>query len=439
MKWVNNLRWWLADRVSPFVRGPAARHVRQRNIWHLYQDLIWLGLASAANTYITVYAIRLGASKQLLGLQAAIPSLLMVLLRIPAAQLIERSANPKSLIVRSLQIGRMVFLLIFLLPWLAHLPLLRQIPQAALLIWIVILMGIPSVLSSAGWDAFFAAIVPANQRARVVSTRNMLSNLIVLVVVPVMGYFLDWAVFPVNYQVIFLLAFVGAMVSAWHVNRIEAGDLSFAPETPQALNWQEVRRIISGSREFSTLLIGTFVYQWAISISSPLFNIYFIEELGASDSWIGWRTTLASLASIVAYRFWPRPVEQRGERTILLLTAPMMVLFPLLTGLTRTLAPNLFIVLIPRVFGAAVMLSRYNILLRVSPAERRPTYIAIYAILMNIAAFFAPLIGVRLADWIGIAGVFFISAALRLIAALIYQSLPKLPAVPAGDTSPVQT
>jgi hypothetical protein len=235
---IAQLRWWITARVVPLLRGPDPRHVRQRNIWYLYQDLVWLGLASAAGTYINVYAIRLGASNQLIGLSTSIPALVVVLLRIPAAQIIERSSDRKSLIVKSLAAGRLVYLLLFLLPWLANLPLLRQIPQATLLVWLVILMGIPSVLSAAGWDTFFAHIVPENQRAKVVSMRNTLTHLITLTIVPLMGSFLDWAVFPVNYQVIFLVAFVGAVVSTWHVNRIQPGPTPAAAKkaTPTQLS-----------------------------------------------------------------------------------------------------------------------------------------------------------------------------------------------------------
>ena len=440
MSILQNVRWWVIGRFAPFFRGPDPQHIRQRNIWHLYQDLVWLGLASAASTYISVFAIRLGASTQLIGLSASIPALLVVLLRIPAAQMIERAPNRQSLIVKGLLVGRFVYLLIFLLPWLAHLPLLRRIPEAPLLVWLVILMGIPGVLSAAGWDTFFANVVPDQRRARVVSTRNALSSLITLSIVPLMGIFLDWAAFPLSYQIIFLVAFVGAMISTWHVNRIKPAQVSEPLDRKRTFRLREVPAIVKGSREFALILAGTFVYQWAISIASPLFNIYFIDDLGASNSWIGWRATLASMASIVAYRFWPKQIENRGESKIIGLATPMMALFPLLTGLSRSLTANLLIVLIPQLFGAGVMLARYNILLRVSPAERRPTYIAVYAILVNIAAFLAPLAGVGLANWIGIPGVFFVSAALRLTAGLIYGRLPEVsPAgkeVLVGDRSP---
>ncbi|MGC9346767.1 MAG: MFS transporter [Anaerolineae bacterium] len=432
MSLFNNLRWWFVERFIPFFSGPDPKHLRQRNIWRLYQDLIWLGFASAAATYINVYALRLGASKELIGLRTSIPSLIVVLLRIPAARWMERTADRKSLVVRALTAGRAFYLLLFLLPWLTNIPLLKQIPPASLLVWSVILMGVPSVLSAAGWDTFFADVVPPRRRARVVSMRSTMTHLMMLTVVPLMGYFLDWVAFPLNYQLLFLLAFIGAMISTWHVNQIKvrgAGELS---KKPKALNFTEARQIVQSTPEFSALLLGTFIYQWGVSLASPLFSVYFVDVLGASDSWIGWRTTLASLGSIVAFRFWPRHVERQGERRILTLAAPMMALFPLLTGLSRSLTPNLFIILIPRLFGSAVMLARYNILLRVSPDDRRPTYIAIYAILNNIAAFIAPMVGVSLADAIGIRGVFFVAAGLRLVASLLYQRLPN----PAPSTAP---
>jgi MFS family permease len=425
-KAVNYIQWWFSGRFLPLVRGPDPRNRLARNTWRLYQDLLWLGLTSAAITYINVYAIRLGASDKLIGLRTSIPSLLVVLLRIPAAQLMERTTNRKRLIVWSLVAGRAVYFLIFLIPWLSVLPLINRIPQATILVWMVISIGIPSALSQAGWDSFFADVVPPERRARVVSTRSTMTNLMTLTLVPLFGMWLDWASFPFNYQVVFFIAFIGALVSTWHVNKIIVPDVKKTKKKTPGLSFVEIKRILGENKEFTTLVSGTFVYQWAISIASPLFMIYFIDHLGASDSWIGYRMTLASLTSIIAYRIWPRHIERKGERAIITLAAPLMGLFPLFTGLTTVLWPHMFIVMIPRFFGSAVMISRYGILLRVCPAERRPTYIAIYAIAVNIAAFVAPLVGVELAEFVGIPGVFFVAAALRVIAGLMYRKLPNM-------------
>ncbi len=422
MKFTQRMRWLINERLLRPLRKPTASSTLRRNTWHLYQDLIWLGFANAVNTFNSVYAIRLGASEELLGLLSSIPGLIVILLRVPAAQAMERSDDQQSLIVKGLLGARFFYLLIFLLPFLGALH------RAEVLVWLVILMGVPAVLANAGWVSFFADVIPERERVRVVSVRSMLTNIMMLAVVPLLGQWLDWAPFPYNYQVVYLLAFVGAMLSTWHVIQVKVPAAARArPARKPTLNFGEIKKILFGSREFSALLLATFIYQWSISLAMPLFNIYFVEHLGASEGWIGLRTTLASLVSIVAYRVWPRVIDRLGDRMMLVLTAPLMLFFPLATGLARTLTPHIFIVGWARLFGSAVMLSRYSILLRSCPPDRRPTYIGAYAIFVNIAIFFAPLVGVRLVEGMGINSVFFVAAALRLVGALLYLRIPRQP------------
>ena len=72
---ITRIRLWVSERLFGFLRGLGPRGATSRNAWYLYQDLIWLGFASAASNYINVYAIRLGASEQLLGLRAELGGL----------------------------------------------------------------------------------------------------------------------------------------------------------------------------------------------------------------------------------------------------------------------------------------------------------------------------------------------------------------------------
>ncbi len=423
---LHHLYRWLSVRARRFLKGPDPRWAQQRNIWHLYQDLVWLGITTAVGTYTNVYAIRLGASKHLLGLKASVPSLITLILRLPAAQWMERTDDRQRLIVRSLLAARAIYFAIFLLPWLNRLPLLRDIPPAYVLVGLVLLMNVPNAISAAGWDAFFADVVPEQLRARVIGTRNMMTHLAMLLLVPLIGAFLEWVSFPLNYQLVYLMAFIGAMGSVWHVHRIRVPPTAAASRRrTRGITWREVRDIFRGNREFTILVAGIFVYQWAVNLAAPLFSVYYVQVLGASESWIGLRTTIASIVSILAFRFWPPQLERYGEQSVLRIVTPLTVLFPLLTGLTGTLTPHLFIVAIPRLFASAAMLARYNLLLRISPDDRRPTYIALYAILFHSAATVAPMVGVWLSDLIGLRNVFFVAAGLRLLASVFYWKLPE--------------
>jgi MFS family permease len=354
-------------------------------------------------------------------LLSSIPSLIVILLRLPAVELVERSGDRVQLISRSL-VGARVFYLV-----LALLPLLRLSQEATVFVALVILMGLPAIVATAGWDSLFADVVPERDRATVVSVRNWLASALAVVVVLVAGKWLDWVPFPWNYQGIFLLAFAGGMVSTYHVARIEAPAAHTVSADRRGLHWQEIRDLFIGRPDFTALVVATFVYQVAMSLPAPLYNIYFVRHLQATDGWIGLRSTIASLTPILAYRFWPRLVKRWGDRAVLALCVPLTVILPLGTGLFQSLTPQLLVIACFGLFGPAVFLTRYNILLRVSPVDNRPTAIGVFAIIANIAAFVAPLLGVQLMNLLGIRNVFFLAAAVRVVGALLFWRLPPDP------------
>jgi len=262
----------------------------------------------------------------------------------------------------------------------------------------------------------------------VISVRNSLASFLGMIIVLLGGKWLDWIPFPWNYQGIFLLAFAGGIMSTYHVARIEAPATQDVPEGKRGVQWQEIRELFVGQPDFTALVVATFVYQLAMSLPSPLYNIYFVRHLQATDGWIGLRSTISSLTPILAYRFWPRLVKRWGDRAVLALCVPMTVILPLGTGLFQSLTPQLLVIAWFGLFGPAVFLTRYNILLRVSPADNRPTAIGIFAIMASIAAFVAPLIGVQLMNRLGIRNVFFLAAVVRLVGALLFWRLPPDPA-----------
>ena len=45
---IRYVRQRIGSRVVLLLRGPEPRHQPDRNIWHLYQDILWMGLAGAA-------------------------------------------------------------------------------------------------------------------------------------------------------------------------------------------------------------------------------------------------------------------------------------------------------------------------------------------------------------------------------------------------------
>jgi hypothetical protein len=258
------LRRRFGPRLVLLLRGPESHHQPERNTWHLYQGILWIGLTGAATTFTNIYAIRLGAPDTLIALLSSLPSLFVILLRLPAVRLVEGADNPVRLISRSLLATRSLYLA------LALLPLLRLTQEAAAFVVVLILMGLPAVLANAGWDSLFADVVPERDRATVVGVRSTLASIVGVVVVLVGGTWLDWVPFPWNYHAIFLLAFAGRMVSTYHVSQIRPPGTQPHVQGKRRLPWQDVRSFLAGDYGFGALTVATFVYQFAVSLPSPL-------------------------------------------------------------------------------------------------------------------------------------------------------------------------
>jgi MFS family permease len=408
------------ERLRLILRGPDPRYRTDRNIYHLYFDLVWWALFAVAMSYNSVYAIRLGASNTLVGLLSSMPALLGILLRFPAARVVERTTERVPLITRSFALSRSTYFLIALLPFFVTNNL------AGVFVALVILSGIPANLAMAGWDSLFADVVPERRRATVVSTRNSLANASRIVLLPLAGKWLEWAPFPLNYQALYLAGFVGAMLSFYHKAQLQPpGQRSRERESSgPTLGKELVRGLWSEQRPYLQFVLGIFVLQWAISLPMALYSIYYVRYLNASDSWIGLRSTLASLAPLIGYRFWPRIIDRWGTRRVLAFGASATMLFPLLTGLSHSLTALLAVPVVHGLLVPAMTLGRYSTLLRVTPAEHRPSYIAGYAIVANVASFLAPMLGVQLLEVIGINAVFFIAAGIRLTTGLLFLPLP---------------
>ena len=128
----------------------------------------------------------------------------------------------------------------------------------------------------------------------------------------------------------------------------------------------------------------------------------------------------AVLSLIVGYAVWGRIISRKGYRMPLLICAPLLGLYPILTGLAKDQLWLPFIAIAQGFFTTGVDIAFFDTLLAVSPTERRPSFIALNTMLASLTIFFAPLVGNFLADWVGIPVVFFIAGGFHILTALLF-------------------
>ena len=408
-------------KLLDMLRPPPETQSDERNLWHLRTMLLWAGALSAAASFNGTFAVRLGASNRLIGLMSSVPSLIVVLVTLPAARFLESRPRRLPFIAWSLLLHRLGYLVIALMPFFIH------SYQAELFIRLIIVMQIVLAPFNAGWDSVLADAIPERRRAAVMAQRNMIVSGMVIVAVSLMGRVLDGVIFPYGFQIVYGVGFLVSCIGSWQVWQLRI------PESPvharhknrrQRLTPSLVRDLVTQNDDYLRLVLNTLMLDMGAWLVAPLYIIFYLRHLGASDGWVGTLTAVANLSAIGGYYLWQKLIGYWGESRVLRWLSPACGFFPIWVAAWRALPPIMFAAVINNLLMPGVNLSHYNTLLKVCPAERRPSYISLYSVIMNAGAFVAPMIGVALADRIGLVPVLFIGGAMRFLGALLFSIRP---------------
>jgi MFS family permease len=400
-----------------------------RNAWYLVLELFWASILGSVATFNAAYAIRLGADNFQVSLLTSIPALMAVIVSYPAGHFLLHRARRMPWILGSLFVYRTSFLLVAISPWMHFLGL----PKGLTAVLIMVLGSIPAHFFNVGWISMLGEAIPEQRRAAVFAARNITSQVTVSIMVFLCGQWLSRIVFPINYQILYLIGFAASMVSMAYLVKlhipdskiplVEAGGNSLGAGKKQSLrdnfhtlvnSTRRLRDELAEHRIFLRITRNTFLHGVGVWMAAPLYALYFVRQLHATDAWLGLNGTFASLGTIAGYSIWRWLMGRWGESTTLKRTIVLIGVYPILVGLTPSLPVILVYGILNGLIAPGVNLSHFNILLKVTPPDARPRYTAIYITLMNIGAFISPLISVAIADKIGLAPMLILSGILSI-------------------------
>lgn len=427
----------LQQEVTRFLHvNMDSRH--QRNGYYLVIEMLWATFLNAATTFNAAYIIRLGASDQEVSFLTSLPALISIIVSIPAAKVLQRSRRRKNLIMGSLTLHRFGYLAIALLPWLKGLGL----PQSSMAVATLILFTLPLQVFNIGFIGIQATAITVEQRPAVFAMRNQVFHAVRSVTVFLLGLWLDSILFPLNYQIMYLVTFVLSLISILYLMKIESDDQQSEAQPagvqPGKVSlWQRLKNTLREFREnepFLKFSINTFLMDFGLWGVMPLFSIYYVNTLNASDSWLGLTGSTSSVANIIGFGLWAKLIPRYGRKKTLKITALMRPIFPLVVAISQ----NLTAIAIGQVVVGFLMpglgLSHTNLLLSVTPADKRDDYTAMYTTLQNVNAFLAPVLGTYISSWIGLPATILIFAGIRFLGGLMWTINP-IPD-PEPSTSP---
>jgi len=296
---------------------------------------------------------------------------------------------------------------------------------------IVAMRTIPSAAMSVAFTHTLADVIPPEKRSNVMSLRYALMGAVSTITVFISGKVLDLErlPFPRNYQILFLTTTTLSMIGLYYFNRIQVPYTAtpapeISPKGDLLPRLRSAARTLASARAFLNFTLATFVFQWGLSMTHPLFSIYWVKNLEASDSWIGLFATSSGITAVISYFLWGKIASRRGDRLVLSICAFGISLYPILTGLSRSVERILVISVLSGIVSAGFHIAIFNLRLKAVPEEKRPTYLALHNISASAAALAAPILGTSLSDILGITVALFCGGGVRVLGALLLHLLP---------------
>jgi MFS family permease len=218
------------------------------------------------------------------------------------------------------------------------------------------------------------------------------------------GQLLSYVKFPYNYTLMYIIGFTASMVSMLFLLKLKIPyAVPVVSQRGNRFNLAHVRQAIADHPGLTRIIINTFLHSMGLWMAGPLYILRYVRQLDATDAWIGLTSTIATLAAIIATPIWRKVMARWGKSATLKRTIVLVGLFPIAAGLSPSLTLILFAVAFNNMITPGINLSHFTTLLDVMPEENRPGYYSWYISLVNTGAIVAPLLGVAIANQLGIA------------------------------------
>jgi hypothetical protein len=414
---VRLIRWFTSPNVPPAVN--------KKNFINVQIDAIGIGLAGAAAPFLPVFLTRLGASNLQVSLLTTMPAITGFLLAIPIGRFLQTRRN----IVPWFSAARLLVVFSYALTGL----ITFLLPQAVATIGILTIWAIatlPQTIVSISFSVVMNAVAGPANRFELMTRRWSILGATTSITVVLVGQILDLLSFPINYQIVFIALSLGGLISYYFSSHIDIPDNEKSLITQGksfSQNLKEQVRMILSEHSFVSFSVKRFVFLAGSALAAPIFPLYYVRVVHASDAWIGIISTSQTAVLILGYFFWSHQSRTHGSRIVLLITTLVISLFPAMVAMTQHVYIIALFAGFSGIFQAGLDLVFFDELMKSIPIEYSALFVSIAQSLQYLSSTASPVIGSYLADQIGLGGTLVVSAILRFSGFLLFLMGDKKP------------
>jgi MFS family permease len=380
------------------MRLPEAKQERL-NYFHLVGEIFWFGLAfSATNRFLPVFALRLDATPFEVGLLTALPGLFLLI----GTALSGWWRTHFKTTMKALYIPSFLFRLVFILPFFA--PFLPQPLQVPWIIASAVLPAIPQGIAGALFVVMMRESMNDGRLPNLWSRRLVSLNIALAGSTLIYGYLLEWLPFPLGYQVMFLVAFLFALISFLQVMQTRA--LYFADHTRQeqadaASNTPVIRRLsykqMWRTPECWSIVFVVFATHLAFFSVQPMIQVHIVNNLGATEEFIAWFGLVELLAAAAAGLFADRIMARIGARQLVAATIAATGVSVLIAALAPSRNLTLIHAAISGAAWTAASVAFFGFLMERTAAQNMQGMTMIFNQIVGLGQFSGSMLGSALA------------------------------------------
>jgi MFS family permease len=342
--------------------------------------------------FLTGYALALHADAPLIGLLAALP-LGVKLTQLYTSWHIERAGHWRALAIRSAVVSRILFVAAAMIPFV----LPANVGQAWALVVVIGLSSFAGSIFDLAFLTWLAELIPASVRGAFLGERSRVTGLVGQGVALLAAFGLDrWRSSqsgPGGFSLLFLLAAVIGLSGLLYLRRVPTPRRSHSRVIEEPVT--KSLMVPARDRNFRWLLVFIALWHFSIGLVGPFVTVLMLRELALPFVVVTAFSVLTNVIMSLAQSYWGRLGDHFGSKTALragtyLISSTMLVWLAVAPG---RIWPIILVQLLSGFGWAAYHANLNNLVLKLAPAGRRPSYIASLGAISGVAEATGPIVG----------------------------------------------
>lgn len=373
--------------------------------------------------FYSKYAQRLGGGNFHIALLTALPYLISFFSYIPGSLMFESLPDKKKTLCANMFIQKMFLFAIACVPFFPG-------DHALTFVCLIGAMNFFGSISNMGYQALIGDIFDPRDRGMAMGRKNRASSVVGILMTLLSGQLLHHV--PKNdaeilnmYQIFFFMAFVFALIETYFCYQFRGVP---APKDKKINKMELLKSVlhdIPHQKRYMMFVLAASIFYIGWIGAQPLFSIYTIKILGATEGWLSLIAITNATASILAYTKWAKLADKIGNPMALTLAIVGMGITPLLYALASKIWMLVFFNIIIGISVSGTTLCMFNILLEITPSENRTVYLAVYNTIIAVIAGISPLFFAQLMNISGMTFALILAAIMRLSATFFFYNIKK--------------